>query len=173
MALPPPPPVAPLPAAAPPPASVSARLHARWLDALAEGAETVMERVGVVERLMRDGLWHKDLARELAERWAVTSGAVQRYSAEAKRRLLPLAPQHARAHVEALLERAEDLIPHATDPSGAAVKAALAWAKLYGLDRPTPVKRAGDDDDDTGQAGAQDESGDDWWEKEGESSEKS
>ena len=164
MALPPPPPVAPLPAPTPPPASVSACMRARWLDDVAAPAETVMERVGVVEKLMREGLWHKSLATELADRWRVTVGAVQRYSAEAKRRLLPLAPPQARAHVEQLLEHAEELIPHATDPSGAAVKVALVWAKLYGLDRPAaPPKRA--DDDEEGLAGAQEETGDDWWDK--------
>lgn len=162
MTLPPPPPAAPLPTPAPSSPSVNARLRARWLDTVAAGADTVMERVSVVERLMREGLWHKSLAGELASRWAVTGGAVQRYSAEAKRRVLPMPPQHARAHVEALLEHAEDLIPNAPDPSGAAVKAALAWARLYGLDRPGGSSG--------GSSGAREldapegeSSGDNWW----------
>lgn len=159
MALPPPPPVAPLPAP-PPPASVSAHLRARWLDTLADQGETVMERVGVIERLMREGLWHKSLAAELAQRWRVTVGAVQRYSAEAKRRVLPLDPPQARAHVEQLLEHAEELIPQATDPSGAAVKVAQLWARLYGLDRPAPRGAT----DDKGSSGAREMAAEDWWE---------
>lgn len=143
MAIPPPPPAQPLPAPPPVPASLSAHLRASWLEAAAQGAETVPERVGVIEGLMREGTWHKSLSPELSRLWQVTQGAIRRYASEAKRRVLTATPSQARAHVEELLEHAEELIPNAPDPSGAAVKVAMAWAKLHGLDRPGAPQAGG------------------------------
>lgn len=101
----------------------------------------VENRVAAIRRLMEEGEWGRRRWQELADKWGISEGRVRDHAAEASRQLRSLTREEAQAKVEALLARAETVVGY-KDPAAALTRIALAYAKIYGLDR-GPTKGAG------------------------------
>lgn len=102
---------------------------------------SVRDRVGLIEQLMRDGTWHpassRELTAELALAWKVGTGAVQRYAAEASRRITPPTSAEALASCDALLDWGLELVPQSNDPAAAVAKLVAVRARIFGLGHPS------------------------------------
>lgn len=123
----------------------------------APACASVRDRVGLIERLMRDGSWTPSSSRELtaalAEVWRVGQAAVQRYAAEASRRITPPTTAEALASCDALLDWGLELVPNSNDPAAAVAKLVLARARIFGLGHPSraapPSQASAGDEDPT------------------------
>lgn len=105
---------------------------------------SVRDRVGLIEKLMREGSWTPSSSRELtaalAEAWKVGHAAVQRYAAEASRRITPPTSAEALASCDALLDWGLELVPNSNDPAAAVAKLVTVRARIFGLGRaPSPA----------------------------------
>lgn len=122
----------------------------------APACASVRDRVSLIERLMREGLWvpgsSREITAELAQLWKVGQAAVQRYAAEASRRITPPTSAEALASCDTLLDWGLELVPQSKDPASAVAKLVAVRARIFGLGRlPSPASTsqasASDDQD--------------------------
>lgn len=100
----------------------------------------VRERVALIEQLMRSLAWtpttSRQITAELSAAWKIGTDAVQRYAAEASRRITPPTAAEALASCDALLDWGLDLVPKSNDPAAAVAKLVAVRARIFGLGRP-------------------------------------